>query len=87
MLDPVWQGPSMLRVSLVATIFNVSPKTIYGWVRDARMEAVRLPGGGLRIPLSEVAAVLHMDPDDLASQIVVDNNPEAENARDDPHSK
>lgn len=59
-----YQSPGiyLLDVPFVARIFSVSPKTVYAWIRDGRIEAVRLPGGGLRVSVQKVADILKMDP-------------------------
>jgi excisionase family DNA binding protein len=44
---------SYLRVAVVAETLDVSPRTVLRWVERGELEAVRLPGGRLRI--SEVA--------------------------------
>ena len=62
-------GPILLEVNTVAQVLNVSPKTVYGWVRGNQIGAVRLPGGGIRIPVEEVAEILGMNPVELARQL------------------
>ena len=64
-----YPGVYLLEVSLVARILSVSPKTIYAWIRDRQIEAIRLPGGGIRIPIQEVADILEVDPAELAEEL------------------
>lgn len=59
----------LLDVKTVAGLLAVSPKTIYGWIRDSKMPAVKLPGGGLRVKVEVVAKILEMKAADLAAQI------------------
>lgn len=58
----------MLRVKEVATRLNVHPATVYRWIKEGHLEAVRYgkpqavgaasrgPGGAIRIPESALAA-------------------------------
>ncbi|MFC5802778.1 helix-turn-helix domain-containing protein [Streptomyces formicae] len=58
----------MLRVKEVATRLNVHPATVYRWIKDGHLPAVRYgkpqvvgsaidgPGGAIRIPESALAA-------------------------------
>ena len=39
-----------LRVAAVADELGVSPRTVLRWVERGELEALRLPGGRLRIP-------------------------------------
>jgi excisionase family DNA binding protein len=38
------------RVGEVAAFFDVTPRTVYGWIKRGQLEVVRTPGGRLRIP-------------------------------------
>lgn len=38
-----------LRPSEVARYFDVTPKTVYKWIQEGKMEAIKI-GGVLRIP-------------------------------------
>lgn len=58
----------MLRVKEVATRLNVHPATVYRWIKEGHLEAVRYgrpqpigavangPGGAIRIPEAALAA-------------------------------
>ncbi|MFC9268964.1 helix-turn-helix domain-containing protein [Streptomyces zhihengii] len=58
----------MLRVKEVATRLNVHPATVYRWIKEGRLEALRYgkplvagtlpdgPGGAIRIPESAMSA-------------------------------
>lgn len=59
----------LLDVKTVAGLLTVSPKTVYGWIREKKMAAVKLPGGGLRVKIDVVAEILGMKAEDLAEQI------------------
>lgn len=37
-----------MRVKDVAAEYNVTPDTVYGWLRDGRLRGMRLPGGEWR---------------------------------------
>lgn len=45
-----------LRVPDVAAEYGVAPKTVYGWVRDGKMQARRLPGGDIRFRRADLDA-------------------------------
>lgn len=62
-------GPILLAVNTVANLLSVSPKTVYGWVRERQIKAIKLPGGGIRIPVEEVAEILGMNPVELARRL------------------
>ena len=47
-----------LTVAQVADDLGFSPRTILRWIDAGHLEAVRLPGGRLRIPQSALAAML-----------------------------
>jgi excisionase family DNA binding protein len=47
-----------LTVAQVADELGFSPRTILRWIDAGGLEAVRLPGGRLRIPQSALAAML-----------------------------
>jgi predicted site-specific integrase-resolvase len=36
--------PSLLNLKEVSTLCRVSPRTVYGWVRDGRIQPLRLNG-------------------------------------------
>lgn len=61
--------PVLLKVDEVAQILASSPKTVYGWIRDGKMPAVKLPGGGLRVKVAEVAKILEVKPADLTKEL------------------
>jgi len=45
---------NLLKISQVASIFAVTPRTIYHWIKKGKIAAVALPFRGCRINLSEV---------------------------------
>lgn len=47
-------APKLLRLSEVARIFQVHPKTAYYWVRTGRLTAIQSPGGLLRVRAEDV---------------------------------
>ena len=49
---------AFLTVAQVADDLGFSPRTILRWIDAGHLEAVRLPGGRLRIPQSAFAAML-----------------------------
>jgi len=47
-----------LRVREVANILGVSRYTVYKWVKEGRLSAVFLPSGRIRIPESQIIALI-----------------------------
>jgi excisionase family DNA binding protein len=47
---------SWLTVAAVAEELGVSPRTVHRWIGAGELEALRLPGGRLRIPESALSA-------------------------------
>ncbi len=47
-----------MTVAQVADDLGFSPRTILRWIDAGQLEAVRLPGGRLRIPQSALVALL-----------------------------
>ena len=47
-----------LTVTQVADELGFTPRTILRWIDAGHLEAIRLPGGRLRIPQSALAAML-----------------------------
>lgn len=60
---PTYEQPmdevELLTVREVATLLRVDVSTVTRWVTDGVLAAIRLPGGGIRIPRSAVDAILH----------------------------
>lgn len=52
------EAKRFLRVREVAAMMHRVPDTIYRWIEEARLPAVRLPTGGLLIPADAVARLL-----------------------------
>ena len=48
----------MLSTTEAAEILGVSAETIRRWAADGKIQAVRLPGGQLRIQRTEIDAIL-----------------------------
>jgi excisionase family DNA binding protein len=42
-----------------AEILGVSKRTLYGWIRQGKIEYVRLPNGHYRIPETEILKMLY----------------------------
>lgn len=38
----------------VAALLRLNTKTLYGWVKKGRVNVVRTPSGGIRVPKTEV---------------------------------
>lgn len=51
--------PQLLRLSEVAAMLGLHPKTVYHWVRMGRVEAVASPGGMLRVKVEDARALCH----------------------------
>lgn len=49
---------SFLTVAQVAEELGVSPRTVQRWVAHGDLEAVRLPGGRIRVPLPALQRML-----------------------------
>lgn len=47
-----------LKVQDVCEILNVSRWTVYRWIRQHKLRAIKLPGGTYRIPESEIDRLL-----------------------------
>jgi len=45
---------TLLRPKKVATILNVSVKTVYDWIATGKIEGIKLPGRTLRIRDSDL---------------------------------
>lgn len=56
--DVIVAAEPLLTSSEVADLFRVDPKSVARWARTGAMDAIRLPGGGLRFRESVVAAAL-----------------------------
>lgn len=41
-----------------ADILGVTRKTIYNWINEGKIQAIQLPGRGIRIPQSEIDRIL-----------------------------
>ena len=51
-------GGQLLRTSDVATLFQVSERTVSDWARRGRIPSVRTPGGHRRYPAEEIQRIL-----------------------------
>jgi excisionase family DNA binding protein len=47
----------LLRVDEVAIYFDVTPRTVYLWITNGKLERVETPGGSIRIPRERVIAL------------------------------
>jgi excisionase family DNA binding protein len=50
--------PTLLTAAEVAAALRVTPKTVSKWARDGEVAAIRLPGGTLRIPETELQRLI-----------------------------
>jgi putative resolvase len=48
----------LLKVREAALILNVDRRTIWKWIKEGKIKAVRLPSGRYRIPESEVIRII-----------------------------
>jgi len=48
----------LLKVDEVAAMLGVHPKTVYRWIREGKIEVIKLPSGRIRIPESEIEKIL-----------------------------
>jgi excisionase family DNA binding protein len=55
---PSGLGGQLLRTADVATLFQVSERTVSEWARRGRIPSVRTPGGHRRYPAEEVRTLL-----------------------------
>jgi excisionase family DNA binding protein len=55
---PVTVGGQLLRTADVATLFQVSERTVSDWARRGRIPSVRTPGGHRRYPATEIQRLL-----------------------------
>jgi excisionase family DNA binding protein len=46
------------RIDEAASICDVHPNTIRRWIDDGKLDHIRLPGGGIRIPHTAVLKLL-----------------------------
>lgn len=44
----------LYKASEVAALLRLNTKTLYGWIKRGRAQAIRTPSGGIRILRSEV---------------------------------
>ena len=51
----------LLRTSDVATLFQVSERTVSEWAKRGQIPCVRTPGGHRRYPADEIRALLERD--------------------------
>jgi excisionase family DNA binding protein len=51
---PLGVGERLLRTSDVATLFQVSERTVSEWARRGRVPSVRTPGGHRRYPAEQI---------------------------------
>jgi excisionase family DNA binding protein len=54
----------LLRTSDVATMFQVSERTVSEWAKRGQIPSVRTPGGHRRYPADGILALVHRDPGD-----------------------
>jgi excisionase family DNA binding protein len=55
---PSTVGGQLLRTADVATLFQVSERTVSDWARRGRIPSVRTPGGHRRYPAAEIQRLL-----------------------------
>jgi excisionase family DNA binding protein len=63
---PVTVGGQLLRTADVATLFQVSERTVSDWARRGRIPSVRTPGGHRRYPATEIQRLLEAAEQGLA---------------------
>ncbi len=51
-------GSTLHKVKPVSNHFQVTPRTIYNWIRDGKIEAVRI-SGHIRISEEAVQKIIH----------------------------
>jgi len=61
--------PVTLSVAETARILDVTPATMYSWIRHNEIPSLRL-GGRVRIPTARLADLVGVDPADLANHLV-----------------
>jgi excisionase family DNA binding protein len=54
MTTTVDDNDPLVKVSSVAEIFGVQPRTVREWIKSGKIKATSTPGGQYRIPQSEV---------------------------------
>jgi CheY-like chemotaxis protein len=52
-------APVLLRLSEVADMVGMHPKTVYHWVRMGKLQAIPSPGGMLRVRAEDARALCH----------------------------
>jgi excisionase family DNA binding protein len=57
----------LLRTSDVATLFQVSERTVSEWAKRGQIPSVRTPGGHRRYPADAIRALLQEDPHMIGS--------------------
>ena len=53
--------PRLLKPREVAHVFGVTTQTVWDWINNGWIRAVRTPGGRYRIPASAIDAILAPD--------------------------
>jgi excisionase family DNA binding protein len=62
---PDWMDDRMLRPGQVATLFQVSRRTISDWARAGKLDSILTPGGHRRFPARQVRALLESQAVDM----------------------
>ena len=55
---PAWVGEKLLRPGQVASLFQVTRRTVSDWARAGKIDAIVTPGGHRRFRLCDVRALL-----------------------------
>jgi excisionase family DNA binding protein len=48
----------LLKPKEASLILNVDRRTIWKWIREGKLQAIKLPGGQYRIPEGEIVKIL-----------------------------
>jgi excisionase family DNA binding protein len=63
----------LLRTTDVATLFQVSERTVSEWAKRGQIPSVRTPGGHRRYPADGIRALLHADRSDRPERAPIDD--------------
>jgi excisionase family DNA binding protein len=81
---PVTVGGQLLRTADVATLFQVSERTVSDWARRGRIPSVRTPGGHRRYPAAEIQRLLEAAEHGITPEMAGSREPAGEDETDRP---